>query len=207
MVPRHWMATPSAAGWAAMLAAQPHLPVEPLLAEWADRGFPLISRRPVWGDAPGLVPLGLPLPPSYGKRRIAVAMPAEALTAVAPPPLLAEAGSAAPLAWQKTIERLLRLDPNTRCFGSLAWQHLTGLSYLSVSSDLDLLWDCGSMSAALLARMAAIAEAAPMRIDGEVLGPRGGAQWRELASADPVAVKSANGIALVSRARFLSGLE
>jgi malonate decarboxylase holo-[acyl-carrier-protein] synthase len=200
------MARPSATGWAAVLAARPALASEPLLAHWAARGFPLIGRRPLPEDPPGAVPLGLPLPPCHGKTRIAVAMPPQDLQQAAPPPLLAEARLAAPDAWQETITQLLRLDPLTRCFGGLAWQHLTGLAYLSAGSDLDLLWERPGDPAALLAGLAAIGEGAPMRIDGEVLGRDGGVQWRELATADPLVVKGAQDLMLLPRVAFLAGL-
>lgn len=199
------MAVPSATGWAALLQAQPALASEPLLGLWAARGFPLIGRRRLLEDPPGAVPLGLPLPPHHGKRRIAVALLPQDLHQAAPPPLLAEARRAAPSAWQAAITQLLLLDPLTRCFGSLAWQHLTGLAYLSAGSDLDLLWERPRDPAALLTGLAAIGETAPMRIDGEVLGRDGGVQWRELASADPLIVKGAAGLLLLPRAAFLAG--
>ncbi len=91
-----------------------------------------------------MIPLGLPLPPSHGKRRIAVALAPGELITHAPPPLLADAATAAPASWRQTIDLLVRLLLETRTFGSLAWQHLTGLPYLSDGSDLDLLWPLSS---------------------------------------------------------------
>ncbi|WP_245286679.1 malonate decarboxylase holo-[acyl-carrier-protein] synthase [Bradyrhizobium sp. ARR65] len=136
---RHTMVKASAAGWAAAMNRYPELASEPLVAGWAHAGRPLVVRRPARSDTAGLVPLGLPLPPSHGKRRIAISLAAVDIVAAAPPPLLAEAAAAAPASWRATIDRLVQLLPETRVYGSVAWQHLTGLPYLSDSSDLDLL--------------------------------------------------------------------
>jgi phosphoribosyl-dephospho-CoA transferase len=123
--------------------------------------------------------------------------------------LLAEAAHAAPARWRDCIDACLRLDPRTRVYGSLAWQHLTGLPYLSDTSDLDLLWQLPPASDvdALLAGIATIAREAPMRIDGEVVGAAGGVQWRELLGdrVDDVLVKASSGILPMSRLEFLAG--
>ena len=123
--------------------------------------------------------------------------------------MLVEAAAAAPPGWRDCIDRLLDLDPQTRAFGSLAWQHLTALLYLSEGSDLDLLWQLPPAAdvGALLAGIAAIAWAAPMRIDGEVVGAAGGVQWRELQGDDAgeVLVKGPGDVRTMSRAGFLAG--
>jgi phosphoribosyl-dephospho-CoA transferase len=204
------MVKASAVGWAAAMNRYPELASEPIVAGWAHAGRPLVVRRPACSDTAGLVPLGLPLPPSHGKRRIAISLAAVDIIASAPPPLLAEAAAAAPAAWHATIERLLELLPETRTYGSLAWQHLTGLPYLSDSSDLDLLWPLSAAKHAghLLSGISGIAKQAPMRLDGEVTGPVGGVQWRELTGTDEdeVLVKGPAGIATTTRAAFLAGL-
>ncbi|MBW7965072.1 malonate decarboxylase holo-[acyl-carrier-protein] synthase [Bradyrhizobium sp. BR 10261] len=207
---RHSMVKASAAGWAAVMNRYPELASEPIVAGWAHAGRPLVVRRPACSDTAGLVPLGLPLPPSHGKRRIAVSLAAVDIVAAAPPPLLAEAAAAAPAAWRATIDRLVQLLPETRAYGSLAWQHLTGLPYLSDSSDLDLLWPqpTARHAAHLLSGIAAIAKQAPMRLDGEITGPVGGVQWRELTGTDEdeVLVKGPAGVTTTTRAAFLAGL-
>jgi phosphoribosyl-dephospho-CoA transferase len=199
----------SAAGWTAVMNRSPELASEPIVAAWAHAGRPLIVRRPGCSDAAGMIPLGLPLPPSHGKRRIAVSLAATDIVASAPPPLLADAAAAAPAHWRETIGLLLQLLPETRTFGSLAWQHLTGLSYLTDNSDLDLLWPLSSAreANALPSNIAGIAKQAPMRLDGEITCPAGGVQWRELTGADEdeVIVKSTTGVANSTRAAFLAG--
>lgn len=206
---RHGMVYPSPPAWAALVALRADLAAEPLVAGWGWAGYPLVVRRPTCEDAAGTISLGLPLPPAQGKRRIGVSLAPEAIVHAAPPPLLAKAAAAAPSGWRESIDRLLQLDPLTRTFGSLAWQHLTGLSYLSAGSDLDLLWQLPSEADvdALVARIAAIDREAPMRIDGEVVGPAGGVQWREWQGDDTVTVlvKGPHDVRLMPRADFLAG--
>jgi phosphoribosyl-dephospho-CoA transferase len=201
------MVKPSAAAWTAVMARHPELAAQPILADWARAGRPLVVRRPVCSDVAGTIPLGLPLPPLYGKRRIAMALAANEIAECAPPPLLADAAAAAPPHWHDTIDRLLRLCPKTRTFGSLAWQHLTGLPYLSAGSDLDLLWPLPStrQANALLSEIAEIAQQAPMRLDGEIVSPAGGVQWRELIGDDEgeILVKGLRAVLGMTRATFL----
>lgn len=206
---RHSMVKASAAGWTAVMNRYPELASEPIIAGWAHAGRPLVVRRPACSDTAGLVPLGLPLPPNYGKRRIAISLTAADIVSSAPPPLLADAAAVAPARWRETIDLLLRLLPETRAYGSLAWQHLTGLPYLSDRSDLDLLWPLSSAdeTRVLLSDIARIAKQAPMRLDGEVTGPAGGVQWRELTGTDEceVLVKGPAGVTTSTRAAFLAG--
>ena len=190
-IARHDLVRVAPASWPAILARCPPLPDEPLLADWAERDRPLIARRTGRDERryAGLVPLGVSLPPASKTRRIALQVPAAAICSVSPPPLLAVLVSSAPLAWRATIDQLLELDASARAYGSLVWQHATGLGYLSATSDLDLLWRiaAGSSCEALLAGIAAIERQAPMRIDGEVL------------------VKRLDDVAVLSRHTFMSG--
>jgi phosphoribosyl-dephospho-CoA transferase len=95
-------------------------------------------------------------------------------------------------------------------FGSLLWQHLTGLPYLSGTSDLDLLWPvAGAVDARLLPALAALDADAPMRLDGEIVLPDGrGVNWRELHAAAPdeaVLAKQRDGLALCAARSLLAG--
>jgi phosphoribosyl-dephospho-CoA transferase len=206
-LPRHAMVTAAPEAWRAMLAARPDLAVDPLVAGWADAGRPLVARRAAEGDPPHLTPLGLPLPPAQGKQRIALSLPAHAILDFAAPPILKDAAPSAPGAWRPAIDELVRLDPQTRVFGSLAWSHLTGLAYLGEGSDLDLLWDLPAPADLdrLLAGIAAVDRRAPMRIDGEILGSAGGVNWRELLAGGEVLVKGRTGVRMMSRPDYLAG--
>jgi phosphoribosyl-dephospho-CoA transferase len=159
----------------------------PLVGSWADRGWPVIVRRRAEAENPGLVPVGLPLPPAAGKRRIALLLPPDGVLRRSPPPLLSAAARVADPGWRSTIASLLALGARTgvepSAFGSLLWQHQTGLTYLSPHSDLDILWPVppGFDVLSLVLSIAEVQRAAPLRIDGEVIFSDGSAvNWREL---------------------------
>lgn len=185
---RHDLVAADPTAWAALLANRPDLDGVPHVARWTENGRPLIVRRFMPGEERRLVPLGLPLPPADGKRRIGLALPADALTPV-PAPGLAAAAPHAPTPWRPTLDALLALAAKhtlaPRPFGALLWQAATGLTYLGATSDLDLLWPCpGPVPRTLLTGLARIDATAPMRLDGEILLPDGGGvQWRELHEA------------------------
>jgi phosphoribosyl-dephospho-CoA transferase len=202
-VERHQMVHIDPAAWASALTTPQQGPEGAVVAEWAMRGWPLVGRRAACEDVEGLVPLGLPLPPSLGRHRLMFRLPPEAIRERRRPPRLAACRGIAPADWRATIDALLSVDPDIRCFGSLAWQWLTGLPYLTPTSDLDLLWTVGNTGEAnaMVERIAPIADRAPMRLDGELLLPSGQAvQWREWASDAPdVMAKSMDGVAMVRR--------
>ncbi|WP_179403319.1 malonate decarboxylase holo-[acyl-carrier-protein] synthase [Burkholderia guangdongensis] len=206
---RHTLVTLTAHGWAALLAGDASLAGEPLVRTWAERGWPLVVRRALPGDA--AVPLGLPLPPSAGKRRIAVTVARDALASACPPPALDATLDVAPSAWRPTLAELHALGERCgapgRVFGSLAWQALTGLTYLSATSDLDVLFPLprATCVAVLLEGVAAIDARAPMRVDGELVRDDGaGVNWRELHARLPeVAVKTAADVELCAADDFL----
>jgi len=201
---RHDLVRVEPVAWAAWLGTRPDLAGIRHLYRWADMGRPLIVRRRVPGEGEEAVPLGLPMPPADGKRRIGLALPIGALTRMSAPGL-AEAARQAPALWHPAIDALLALGRDhaiaPRPFGSLLWQAVTGLTYLSATSDLDLLWLCPEpVPARLLAGLDAVARRAPMGLDGEMLLADGtGVHWRELRDAPEggsVLAKSLKGVTL-----------
>ncbi|WP_048813773.1 malonate decarboxylase holo-[acyl-carrier-protein] synthase, partial [Burkholderia mallei] len=128
---RHTLVRVRAQAWPALLAAHGGIGTLPFVRDWAARGWPLIVRRRSPCDAG--VPLGLPLPPSEGKRRVALAAAREQIDSACALPTLADVGRQAPPAWRPTLARLRALADahrvDCRVFGSLAWQTLTGLRY------------------------------------------------------------------------------
>jgi phosphoribosyl-dephospho-CoA transferase len=146
-----------------------------------------------------------------------VVVPADAIVSVEPAPELATLRDAAPETWRATIDALgaiaRRHRVSCRAFGSVAWQGLTGLPYLSARSDLDVLFDLPQAIDvpraldALLTDLAACAASAPMRIDGEVIRRDGaGANWQELhAARGEVVVKTASDVVLAPVRVFAEG--
>jgi phosphoribosyl-dephospho-CoA transferase len=187
---------------------------DPIVNEWIALGRPLVARRPSACDGVGL-PLGLPLPPSLGKARIAITVARGAIVTVAPPPTLLEIQSFAPPAWRLTLDHVValcaKLDIELRAFGSSAWQCLTGLDYLTPSSDIDLLFLNARRFAVapLVGGLAEIEAKAPLRLDGEVVRADGAAaNWRELRAAPlEVLVKALDGVVLQSPAEFIERLD
>jgi phosphoribosyl-dephospho-CoA transferase len=198
------------AAWETVLRARPDLAGEPLLEEWARRGWPLIARRRGPLDGAG-VSLGLPLPPSAGKRRIAVEVRAGDIAAVSSLPSVSEVISTAPVAWRHCLQELTDLaQAYGVCggvFGSLCWQWLTGLTYLGPRSDVDIAWTLPQPDRLerFLEDLAAIDARAPVRLDGELVHADGsGANWRELHAGGPeIAIKTAGQVLLHARADFI----
>lgn len=190
--------------WSEMLASQPHLAMLPHVAPWAARGWPLIVRRRMEGDDTRMIPLAFPLPPACGKLRVAVQLAPEAVRERVAAPTLRVLREEAPPPWHPTVDALLALADHSGIepgvFGSLLWQRLTGLPYLSAGSDLDLLWPVGDANSAncLVHRLGVLERNSPVRFDGEILLPDGGGvQWREWRDHPAeVLVKTASGVRL-----------
>ncbi|WP_176464001.1 malonate decarboxylase holo-[acyl-carrier-protein] synthase [Bordetella genomosp. 11] len=200
--------------WSSLLRDQAWLARHALSHTWAARGWPLIARRRSAHETDG-VAVGLPFPPSAGKARIALRVRERDIARVAGLPALEQAISTAPAAWHQHLYTLVRIAADheifVQVFGSLAWQHLTGLSYVTDESDLDLAWSAprGPRLASLLDAVARTDAAAPMRVDGEVIFADGtAANWRELrGDASQVILKTPAGLALASRAQVAHMLE
>ena len=207
---RHQLVRVYPAAWESLLRARADLAGEPLLQDWARQGWPLIGRRRGPLDGEGVL-LGLPLPPSRGKRRIAVEMRAGDIASVSPLPSLSEVLGTAPVAWQRCLRELTDLsrayEVHGGVFGSLCWQWLTGLTYLGARSDVDIAWTLPRPDRLerFLENLAEIDARAPVRLDGELVRADGaGANWRELhAGGAELALKTASQALLYARADFI----
>jgi phosphoribosyl-dephospho-CoA transferase len=174
--------------------------------------WPTIRRRALPCETTGLA-LGLPLPPSAGKKRVSFVVDIDHVVSVARPPSLRQARAYAPRNWWPTLDRLdglaLRHSVDARVFGSLAWQALTGLDYVTGRSDLDVLFEFRRETDIdrFVADVAAIETDAPMRLDGELMGADGAAvNWREFhGGASELLVKSLERVVLLGRPQFMSG--
>ena len=203
---RHDLLLVDPQAWQAMLEEHQFLTALPLVAGWAAKQWPVIVRRPTTGDAASAIPAALPLPPCYGKRRVGFSLRSGQGVTARLPILLRDAARAAPPEWQTMIAGLVALGRQVgvapRVFGALLWEHVTGLSYLTERSDLDLLWAVSdhATAATLLAGLQRLEAQGPARLDGELELPTGGGvNWREMAlSAErgcgEVLVKTMHGV-------------
>jgi phosphoribosyl-dephospho-CoA transferase len=139
-------------------------------------------------------------------------MQPEDVLAVVPSPSLTSAIHAAPRSWELTLLRLGQLAKEqgveARIFGSLAWQVITGLDYLTDRSDLDFALHVHreTQLRPLADELARIEGDAPMRLDGELIRGGSAVNWRELhAGAQDVLVKTILGITLLRTDQFLCG--
>jgi phosphoribosyl-dephospho-CoA transferase len=112
------------------------------LRNWLGRGRPLIIRRPCRSEDGKSVYVGLSMPPDPVKRRLAFRLPYSSLANVVEPPLWAECAEASLESSEVagpifSITEAVGLPLQT--FGSHAWQHYTGLSYVTPHSDIDLI--------------------------------------------------------------------
>jgi phosphoribosyl-dephospho-CoA transferase len=198
---RHQLAHLSAAGWQALLAQAWDADALACLQHWATHALPLVvtcqpaARLQPWAPLVPVVPvapvapvaLGLAAPPAWPRRRLALqVLPAhiawfdEFPTLAQALPLLARDSRAALKALQAALQGM---EVRARVYGSAGWQQLTGLRYLHDHSDLDL-W-LGVADAQQADQVVGLLQAChtPMRMDGELLFPHGGAvAWREWAA-------------------------
>lgn len=201
---RHDLLRVEPSAWSRVLSRQSVLAAVAEVAQWAALGRPVIVRRPAALDTVDVVPVALSLPLAFNKLRVCLQVAPAEISKRMPGQMLRASLDEAPLAWQGTAAKLLALADETGVepliFGSLLWQRLTRLPYLTATSDLDLLWpvtdlDCASW---LVSRLDVIERNSPVRLDGELILPDGGGvHWRELASgASEVVVKTMAGVQL-----------
>jgi len=207
---RHQLVFAHRAAWDSLVQSRDDLTGDSLVRDWVRNGWPLIMRRRLPGEIDGLS-LGLPLPPSAGKRRIAVRLHHEDIVSTRPLPELTEVLRGAPVQWRPFLGELAGIartyGVRAGVFGSLGWQWLTGLNYLGPRSDVDIAWALPSQDRIdqLLEDLAELDSRSPVRLDGEFVREDGaGVNWRELrAGAAEVALKTASDVILYSRAAFL----
>lgn len=160
------------------------------VAAWLAADRPLVvARQPCGAALSDRISVGLALPPAQGKRRISLVVAMQDIVRHTPPLRLSDAIAHAPAGWQPALAELdavaIRNDLELRVFGSLAWQALSGLNYMTPQSDIDLLWHPLShmqlqQDIALLARWE---QSSGLRADGEVLfGINCAVSWREWAT-------------------------
>jgi phosphoribosyl-dephospho-CoA transferase len=208
---RHDLVRLSEPSWSEIRAGLGGVGLEPLVAGWADRGWPFVARARDPGEADVGVPLVLLLPPASGSTRIFFTAASESMISVDPPPLLLDAAAWSPNSWRTSLQHLSQAAQQhvekVRVFGSLAWASFTGLNYIGPGSDLGLLWPLAEPQSLphIISQLVAIVAAAPMRIDVELVRPDGlAANWREFQTGESeITVVSLSGVARLRVDEFL----
>jgi phosphoribosyl-dephospho-CoA transferase len=202
---RHDLLVIDPAAWATALAGLPDRDETGLLADWARLRRPVIIRRRLPHEPADGLPVGVQLPLSAGRRRVALRVAAHSIIARRERPDTTAALPHAPAGWHATLAALHALPglaAPARVFGSLLWQCVTGLPYLRDGSDLDLTFPCAADPHPVAEAIAAIDRSGHPRIDGELLLPDGAAcHWRELVERDghDILVKTTDGVELRRR--------
>jgi phosphoribosyl-dephospho-CoA transferase len=212
MFSRHELIWLTARGWDAALGRA--LPGQrAAIEQWRREDWPAVVRRAGTDLPPGQLSLGLPLPPSPEgvKGRIALNASVGDVARRSLPLVLADAARAAPERWRPALD-ILALGMPLRAYGSLAMQAITGQSYLTPTSDIDLLFYPADAQA-LRAGLALLEQhAAVLPLDGEIVFPPGSAvAWKEWIGAGRnaarVLVKDAGAVRLATLECLLATLE
>ena len=188
-------------------------------------GWPVVVRQQApehERDRPNhRVAVGMPLPPTQRKQRVALSVAPEWIADTAPPPLLRAVLVGLPQSRRPGLLRLVQradtIDLELRVYGSVAWEALTGRSYLTPTSDIDLLWQPSTPEqlAAAIAMLAAWEAESGVRVDGEIVfGDDDSVAWREWMGDGPlrekpstrVLVKAVFGPRLEARGKLLASL-
>jgi phosphoribosyl-dephospho-CoA transferase len=201
---RHdWVFLPD--GWGRRLAAPLAAEDAEALARWSEKGRPVVVARRQQGDAPDLLRLGLALP---GKRRIGLALVADAVALRRRPPFFLDVVEHGAAFWPEAMRELAAIiagvAPQMRVFGSFAWQFFASdpaAVYVTRESDIDLLLTParGGQLSAWIALLQNFESRWPApRLDGEIALPGGDfVSWREFAARPKkILVKGADLVSL-----------
>lgn len=190
------------------------------MAAWRDALWPVIARRADADVRCDDVCLGIALPPRPAcgtKPRIALRVRRAHVSRVLPPIELETIAAAIPPGWQDAYRSLVRDAAASACslkvFGSVALQAMTGMAYITPSSDIDVLFHPTDQTG-LKQAVALLERHAPyLPLDGEFVFPTGEAvSWKEWSQAmrsdkqQRVLVKGAQAVRLATTADLLATL-
>jgi phosphoribosyl-dephospho-CoA transferase len=192
------------------------------IGRWQQAGWPAVVRRAEAGLPPGLLSIGIALPPNGAdgsKTRIGCKVPASEVRRHLPPLRIAQAIEAAPEPWRPLLAALEQQAATVqgmpvRVYGSVALQALTGQAYLSATSDIDLLLHPATRAQLYAGLDLLSSHATHLPLDGEIVFPHGRAvAWKELSGAldgapgARVLVKHLHGVALGATDDLLATLK
>ena len=220
---RHRLLWIAPAHHAAVGAQIPDTSLRDTIANWLAAGWPVIVCQQLHARVGPLaqVAVGMPLPLAQGKRRVALAVAPEWIARALAPPLLRDVIPRLPEFRQagllELIQRADAIDLALHAYGSIAWEALTGRTYLTSESDVDLLWQPSTREqlAASIAMLGAWEMESGVRVDGEILfGDDDAVAWREWMGgvrrrenpSTRVLVKAVSGPRLEVRGKLLASL-
>ncbi len=219
MLARHSLVWLSSVGW--QRATEAVAPEQrAALDQWHRADWPVVLRRQEPDTIAEQVCLGLPLPPNAEGDKIRIPFKAAlgAIQRIEQPLALQAALAHAPSTWLAPLhafaEDCHRIGILMRIYGSWSWQILTQQTYLTPTSDIDLLFV--PRNAYEFSRGLLLLEqyAARLPLDGEVVFPDGQAvAWKECllalpkASQNKVLVKSETTVRLVTLSTLIGSLD
>lgn len=204
MIDRHSRVWLSARGWQHVLQSAPPAFHEQMHA-WSQAGWPVIARRADADADNDQVCLGLAIPPQPGcgtRPRIALRVGTAEVVQVLPPVALESLTAVIPEAWRAAYALLVQdasaSQLSFQAFGSVALQAVTGLAYITPSSDIDLLFYPTRRSQLRQALSLLEKHALHLPIDGEFVFPTGDAvSWKEWSQA----TRAGNGPRVLAKGR------
>ncbi|WP_428425640.1 malonate decarboxylase holo-[acyl-carrier-protein] synthase [Methylibium sp.] len=211
---RHRLVWLGDAGWGEVQRQPRDDQARACVAHWAAHHLPLVVTQQaaptqVGASTAAVLALGLAAPGRWGRRKIALQVPAHRALYYGDFPLAADVAGLLPKpvrgAWLAWCEALDRLGVTARVHGSHGWQRLTGLAYLHAASDLDLhVAVDGVLKGDAVTELLCAAPPSGPCLDGELVFDDGAAvawrewlQWRR-GHVDRVLVKRLHGVALES---------
>ncbi|MFZ6845774.1 malonate decarboxylase holo-[acyl-carrier-protein] synthase [Undibacterium sp. RuTC16W] len=200
-----------------------------IIETWRLSDWPLIVRRHDADAGDEVICLGLALPPNTtdgSKQRIALRVEKVLIARSSPALSLHDIIETAPQEWQQALSHFSSLAnlaclPATlktssppldmRVFGSAALQRLTGLSYVTARSDIDLLFSPKNLNELEQGLSLLTSFSTLLPLDGEILFPQQQAvSWREwqlaTASQARVLVKTMHTVYLASTTSLIASL-
>jgi phosphoribosyl-dephospho-CoA transferase len=207
---RHQLVWLNDHAWAQIQTRPWDLQARALLTHWRTHRLPLVVTRQRGDVVLGQVSLGLPGPTRSDRRKLTINVSFSGIAEQDMCPPLAQIAQATDWcdAAGELASALAQMGIQARVYGSYAWQHLTGLTYLHADSDLDLCLEVSQLDKASQAIDLLAQTQLPMRLDGEVIFPGGHAvAWRELAQlfngkVSQVLLKNRHDVRLVDLAQL-----